>query len=330
MSIESTLKKQSKAILAKNNWAKSIVGFLCVSTMFCLLYIIICIASLFMGEDFTTVTENPVNMALVFGISMIGLVVVILLSPIYTGYMKFIYECKNSKTGDIQNIFYYFAKGKYMDTIQLNLLLAVIHTLFLIICFAPGVVSLICAEIMPEYETVFQIVAVWLVIIGAIAYFLISRLYVMTQYLYVADFNYRKEKDLIKASLYMVKKNYSKIINLYISYILWSLMCYFVIPVVFVYPYFKHTAVLSYSYIYEMENNNPQSPYYRSNQQINNTEVFSGTNCIENTQDYNNNASAVDNNNFSANAPNFENNPQTSKNSFIPVENSDIIENYNG
>lgn len=324
MSVESTLKKQSKTILAKGNWAKSIVGFLCVLTVLSLLYIMVCIASLFMGEDPIT-TATPVTIAIGFGISMVGLAVVILLSPIYTGYIRFISECKNSETGDIQNIFYYFAKGRYFDTVQLNLLLAVIQTLYLIICFAPGIASLVCAEIMPEHKTMFQIIAVWLVIIGVLAYILISRLYVMTQYLYVADFHYKKEKDLVRASLYMVKKNYSKIINLYISYLLWFLLCYFVIPVVFVYPYFKHSAVLSYSYIYEMENSNPQSPYYHSNYPINNEETPSETHQTENIQNYNNNNPAVDNNNFSPNATNFENNLQTSKNNFIPDENSDII-----
>ena len=41
--------------------------------------------------------------------------------------------------------------------------------------------------------------------------------------------------------------------------------CFFMIPLVFVYPYFKHTAILSYSYIYELEKSNPASPCYNTN-----------------------------------------------------------------
>ena len=105
----------------------------------------------------------------------------------------------------------------------------------------------------------------WLLILGALGYFLISRFYSLAQYLYVSDFHYRKERELVRASSYIVRKNFSKIISVYISFIPWMLLCFFAIPAVMVYPYFKHTTVLSYSYIYELANENPQSPYYHSN-----------------------------------------------------------------
>lgn len=366
MSAEATLKKQAKLILAKNNWIKSIVGFLCVLSVLSLFFIILNIASIFLSKDIIT---NPIELAINIVFSILGLVIFILLSPVYTGYIKFISNCRNSETGNIQDVFYYFQKNKYFDTVQLNLLLAVKKISFLILFFLPAAIVLLCAEFMPNFKIAFQICAVWLILGGLVAYCLVSRLYILTEYLYVSDFNYRKEREITKASVYIVKKNYSKIISLYVSFILWGALCFFAIPVVFVYPYFKHTSILSYSYIYDLENNNPQSPYYHSNYPIkNNTSDDSGNlanneyNSKENITDNNSkitesnneslkalkeNIDAVDdtveeileiNNQFSQTNDsnsctinkNFEHNEQTSENNFIPVENSDIIEKYNG
>lgn len=258
MSAEKQLKKQAKDILAKDNWLKSIIGFLLVLTAFGVMFAFANLGSIFVEDG---MEKNTLNIVLCGVFSLIGVAAFILLSPIYTGYIKFISECRDSDTGDIQNIFYYFAKGRYIDTVQINLLLLVKKGICLVVCFLPVVAMITCAEFISQYEVVFKICAVWLGIGAVVAYFLISRRYIMTQYLYVADMKYKKESDLIKASIYMVKKNYSRVISLYLSYIIWGLFCFFVLPVVFVYPYFKHSAILSYSYIYDIEKIDPQSPY---------------------------------------------------------------------
>lgn len=268
MSAEKILKRQTKEILAKENWAKSITGFLCVLSVFVLCFILVDIASVFIPEQ--PKDGRVVSLVVVFGISLLSLILMILLSPLYTGYIRFIANCKDNDTGDIQDLFYYFAKGKYINTVQINLLLLVRYSVYIILCALPSIIFLVCMELIPEYEVLFKIFAVWFIIGGVVGLFFISRLFIMTEYLYVSDFNYRKESEIIRASKYMVKRNYSKVISIHISYIPWLLLCFFVIPVVFVYPYFKHCTLLSYSYIYEMENNNPSSPYYKSNQPLEN------------------------------------------------------------
>lgn len=289
MNVESQLKKQAKIILAKNNWVKSITGFLFVLTVLGIMFVFVSIGSIFVDEG---MEKTPLNIALCGGISLVGVVAVILLSPIYTGYVKFISECRYSDTGDIQNIFYYFKRSRYIDTVQINLLLLMRKGIWFIVCFLPAVTMLTCAEFIPQYKVVFQICAVWLGIGAALGYFLISRCYIMTQYLYVTDMKYRKESELIKASFYMVKKNYSRVISLYLSYIIWGLFCFFVLPVVFVYPYFKHSAVLSYSYIYDIEKKNLQSPYnpvsinFDINQQTLRGDMFTGNQNNQNNNNY--------------------------------------------
>ena len=262
MTAEASLKKQAKSILAQNNWVKSIVGGLCSMSVLGAFLIIFNFASMYLSED---VLKKPVELGINIAISVAALVVFILLSPVYTGYIRFIAQCRGRETGDIKDVFYYFQRGKYADTVQLNLLLALKKTALVILFFIPAAAAITCGEFFKDIKTILQICAMWLLILGALGYFLISRFYSLAQYLYVSDFHYRKERELVRASSYIVRKNFSKIISVYISFIPWMLLCFFAIPAVMVYPYFKHTTVLSYSYIYELENENPQSPYYHSN-----------------------------------------------------------------
>lgn len=271
MNAEATLKRQSKSILANENWAKSITGFLCVLSVLTLSFLIVNLASCFIPEK---AEENIPMLVFVGGISLIALICVIVLSPIYTGYIRFIANCKDTKTGDIQDIFYYFSKGRYINTVQVNIFLMVRYALYIMLSSLPSTVIFYLSTIVSEeVKTPLQICAVCFLIIGFAIFFFVTRLFVMVQYLYVEDFNYYKESDLIKASKYMVSKNYGRVMKLYLSYILWGVLCFFVIPIVFVYPYFKHTAVLSYSYMYELENKNPSSPYYNSNAPLENVNV---------------------------------------------------------
>lgn len=345
MSIEATLKKQAKDILAKDNWAKSIVGFLCVLSVCGITLLVVDFTTLFMEDN---ILDKPVNIAIMTAIAMAGIVGFMLLSPFYTGYIKFIADSKNQKTGDVQSFIYYFDKTRYRDTLLLNLSLFVRYATLFILCALPVSACLVLMETMPQYETGFKIGALWTGIIGAVAFFMISRFYVMAQYLYVSNFDYIREKELIKASKYMITKNYGKVINLYISFIVYWILSFFMIPLVFVYPYFKHTAMLSYSYIYEMEKENPDSPYYKLNQssliqeyfnydeeikpQENNAYLDNQSEIQHNTvedneciQNENNTNAQISDENIGKNTSNFNNNQQTNQNAFIPDRNSDII-----
>lgn len=265
--VEATIKKQAREILAKNNWVKSIVGTLMVMSIVSIGILIFNGATLLLSED---ILSDIVGLALNVFLSIVALVIFLFLSPLYTGYVRFVDKCKTRETGDINDFFYYFIdKATYMNTVHLNLLLALFYALMFIVCFAPAIVMLVLSKTDMGNQVVFQIVAVWLAIFGVIAFFIVSRFISMTTYLYVADVNYRKETDLIKASVYIVKRNISRVINLFISYLPWVVPCFFVLPLVFVYPYFKHSVVLSYSYIYDMENNNPSSQYFNSNIPLN-------------------------------------------------------------
>lgn len=51
MSAENILKKQTKVILGKNNWMKSVVGFLCVLTSFAIPFILVYFSAAFLDDS---------------------------------------------------------------------------------------------------------------------------------------------------------------------------------------------------------------------------------------------------------------------------------------
>lgn len=269
MNAEKMLKKQAKTILARDNWAKSITGFLMVLLVLGIGFIVINIATLFIGSLFTD--DGSINFADIGIINIIlcllicvgALAVLILMSPLYTGYIRFIADCRDGDSGDINDIFYYFSKEKYFETVQFNIYLFIKKAVYLLLFSLPVVGLLLLSDNSP-YQTALQIGAVWVGGACLFGYFFVSRLYILSEYLYVKDFHYEKESDIAKASKYIVKRNLGKVMGIYVSYLGWLILCFLVIPIVFVYPYFKHTAVLSYSYLYDIENSNPQSPLYQS------------------------------------------------------------------
>ena len=131
MSAENVLKKQTKVILGKNNWMKSVTGFLCVLTSLAIPFMLIYFSVAFLDDSFlknNTVDfseMNPVNAGICIVSAVLSLIVFVMLLPVYTGYIRFIAGCRNSQSGDIEDIFYYFQKGKYLDTVQLNMIILI-------------------------------------------------------------------------------------------------------------------------------------------------------------------------------------------------------------
>ncbi len=269
MNAEKMLKKQAKTILARDNWAKSITGFLMILLVLGIGFIVISIATLFIGSLFTD--DGSINFGNISVVHIIlcvlicvgALAVLILMSPLYTGYIRFIDGCRNSDSGNINDILYYFSKERYFESVQFNVYLFIKKAIYLLVFSLPVVGLLLLSDNSP-YQTALQIGAVWTGGVCLFGYFFVSRFYILSEYLYVKDFCYEKESDIAKASKYIVKRNLGKVMGIYIAYIGWLILCLLVIPIVFVYPYFKHTAVLSYFYLYDIENSNPQSPLYQS------------------------------------------------------------------
>ena len=52
MSAENVLKKQTKVILGKNNWMKSVTGFLCVLTSLAIPFMLIYFSAAFLDDSF--------------------------------------------------------------------------------------------------------------------------------------------------------------------------------------------------------------------------------------------------------------------------------------
>ena len=187
MSAENVLKKQTKVILGKNNWMKSVTGFLCVLTSLAIPFMLIYFSAAFLDDSFlknNTVDfseMNPVNAGICIVSAVLSLIVFVMLLPVYTGYIRFIAGCRNSQSGDIEDIFYYFQKGKYLDTVQLNMIILIRKAVWFLVFSLPAVIMLYLAAHFQEQRALWSICALWVGIFGLIGYLMVSRLYIMAQ-----------------------------------------------------------------------------------------------------------------------------------------------------
>ena len=163
MSAENVLKKQTKVILGKNNWMKSVTGFLCVLTSLAIPFMLIYFSAAFLDDSFlknNTVDFseiNPVNAGICIAAAVLSLIVFVMLLPVYTGYIRFIAGCRSSQSGDIEDIFYYFQKGKYLDTVQLNMIIIIRKAVWFLIFSLPAVIMLYLAANFQELRTLWSI-----------------------------------------------------------------------------------------------------------------------------------------------------------------------------
>ena len=119
MNIEQTIKKQSLALLAKDNWGNAIGGFLIAVLPTVLLMIL--------DEVISNIINLFVNTNTLFYqgvlsfISLVLVVVWLFSTPIFTGYFRMCYLISKNQDYSLKDIFYYFNKEKYNKCLSLNL-----------------------------------------------------------------------------------------------------------------------------------------------------------------------------------------------------------------
>ena len=74
----------------------------------------------------------------------------------------------------------------------------------------------------------------------------------MASYLFVNDDINIHRKDCVKASKMLMRNNTVRPVKLLISFIPWFLLCFFVFPLIYVFPYYNQAKSLSSRWIYEI------------------------------------------------------------------------------
>lgn len=235
LSPQATVRAQARDAL-KHNYARAIIAFL---TALLPVFItdgavtgVVCIVGEFGLDGFT---EAVIIQSIVYPLMIAA---GIFASPFINGYVRVYY--RNAFTGemDLNDLFYYFEDGRYKRTLKLNLSFMLRLLLPAVISYLPLVLFVIISANIKgftgsvpyrDFYLILAILSSVIITLYALRYFAVLTLYVENESL--------SNKELFDASKHIMRSQSVSAAKLIFSYTPWMLLCFTVLPVLYVAPY---------------------------------------------------------------------------------------------
>lgn len=232
MNIEQTIKKQSLALLAKDNWGNAMGGFLIAVLPTVLLMIldevIYNIINLFVN------TNTLFYQGVLSFISLVLVVVWLFSTPIFTGYFRMCYLISKNQDYSLKDIFYYFNKEKYNKCLSLNLNIMVRILGYFMIFIIPTLIFSVFFAIT-SYVALLAF-AITLTVMAFVATIFVCIKYTIVPCVYFEDESISNE-EIIKLGLNFISDKLNDCRKILLSFLPYILLCFFIVPLVFVVPY---------------------------------------------------------------------------------------------
>lgn len=235
MSTEKIIKKQALNLLSKDNWGNAIVGFfiICIPAILILLlnelfYEIIRLA---VSVDTSSILFQSISTA----VSMITIISLLFSTPILTGYLRMCYLISKDREYNLKDIFYYFKKERYSKALSLNLNIIVRILGYFIVFNIPNLIFSCFFAITSSVAL--YVMSIFLIVFGIIATIIVSIKYTVIPCVYFEDESI-SNNDIINLGIKFVEDKKSDCRKILFSFIPLILLCFFIVPLIFVVPYF--------------------------------------------------------------------------------------------
>lgn len=273
MYAEYIIKKESRNHLSNNNWGKAVAVTVFVFSMKFAVSLLMDLLSLFLQIDIydnldyfvSFISDFRFNQGALIeifnGISVVNMIeycvltvllVIILffiLCPISLGVSRFYYFVSKGESPSVAEIFYYFKNKKnYLRSLSYWINIVLRMLLWGIVCMLPGIITLFVSgtfTMSPTIDANLRLFALLLTILsnlfliaGSVIYFIIVLRYFLTSYIVISRED-MEIKECINISFSSMKGHRTSVLKLYITFIPWLIACFFVLPLLYVVPYFS-------------------------------------------------------------------------------------------
>lgn len=255
MSIERIIRFQARLKLKNNGFATALFGFAFIMVFF----------MLYQNTAFLTLTLSSIAITSVPGeivtvvVSLICYAVILTLTfmalPVVFGYIRMFSTDKGSY--NIADVFFFFSSPAiYFKSVLLafNFFLRIIWMFILLllpvgifnICEKPFL-KLMSKNMYTVINNSLVILTIIAIIVYSLRYFLVIRLF--------SENTSKKINSYFKESVYLMNGNKAKVLKLFFSFTPWILLCFTVLPILYVLPYVMQAMSLSGKYILELSRN---------------------------------------------------------------------------
>lgn len=243
MKIEKQIRFQAKDAL-KNKWVSPISG------LFVIIAAITLLVNLVYSAGFlTNIFNEEGNLKNGFDIAFTTIVctavlIAVLISPLLNGFMKICYSLSKEEDTGFGDVFYFFLGNKYFQTLQFNLIISVRIIFNILIGLIPffilnSITYFFSIQLLTTVAAndIFGYVSTALFILGIIIGVLLSIKLIISEFVFIEN-DGENLSDVFKTSRAVLKKHKTDLNNLFYSFIPWIALCFFVLPSLYVIPYF--------------------------------------------------------------------------------------------
>lgn len=263
MSAEAKIKQEARARLSNNNWAKAVavtVLVLSVSLIYslcteCAAYILHSSNTpfLFNKDVFSQLPEFLANQLqnqnmriFILAAALIAVLYVLVAVPLHLGSSRWYYGIALGDSPSVAEVFYYFSgAGLYFRSLRYAVAITARLILWFFLCFSPCLVLFdILGEVLKKHPDIAT--ASWYVPLSFFSLFLLAACAVLfiaaalgyfTAAYAVVVFEEQSVTACIKTARQSMRHHRISVLLLLLSFVPWLLLCFFVLPVLFVLPY---------------------------------------------------------------------------------------------
>lgn len=261
MNAEKKIRQEARDNLSKGNWGIVAAAVFTVLTVLTLGYCILSFISFFpQVEEVTNLSQlDTATKLLVILIQAVAVVVCVGLSPIYMGFVKMCTEIAQGGNPPLFTVFTYFTSFRlYKRALHYAIALLARYIGWGIVSTLPAyiLVALLQLLLKPQVNmwggVGINSLCVLLGIAAMVLWVLLTRKYYMASYLFVNDVYEGSPIVCIKRSAEIMKNRRVQAAKLTLSFLPWILFCFFVLPVIYVLPYYKTACSVSAKWIDEL------------------------------------------------------------------------------
>lgn len=236
MSPQAIVRAQARKAL-QHNYAKAITALVAALLPLFLIdaaiVILICVFRLFSLE------ANTIDILNIAVIDPIVILLGVVLSPLMNGYIRVYYRNALYGEMDLKDLYYYFERGRYSRTLQLNLSMLLRLLLPAILFFLPLIVYEIISlnlkngfygsVLYSDFYFLLAVLSTVILTLYSLKYFTVFTLNVENEELSVSA--------LFQSSKRIMSEHSGDAAKLIFSYTPWMLLCLSVLPLLYVVPY---------------------------------------------------------------------------------------------
>lgn len=257
MKIEKTIREQARNVL-NGNWVSGVVALFILFGVFIMIELIAEIllysANVYDSNGMLKSSHIPYFI----GVMILCIAAFVTASPIINGFLKFFYQLTTDKNSDLNCVLYFF-RGTiiYFKTICFNILVigklivyfAIGFIPYFLLNFLDGIFDLFPTVLAEEISFVIYTV---LFGIGITVGIILSVKTLLINFIYVDDDSKSVGSYFTGDDHKFANKHYKDFIILTFTFIPWFALCFFVLPCIYVIPYYTEALATSAKWLIKL------------------------------------------------------------------------------